>query len=91
MQLTVSCVVLDTMQYIWDNGVMCIVYAVGITYRHCYQVDQGLNKYIRVPPNNNPVTDVTSTDLTCNVNGRTGTGVSTLSIAAGTTVRITLE
>ncbi|TDL29951.1 hypothetical protein BD410DRAFT_737143 [Rickenella mellea] len=49
-------------------------------------VDQGLNNYIRVPPNNNPVTDVTSTDLTCNVNDLSGAGVSTLSIAAGTTI-----
>ncbi|KAG6818743.1 hypothetical protein H0H93_002199 [Arthromyces matolae] len=49
-------------------------------------VDQGLNNYIRIPPSNNPVTDVTSTDLTCNVNGLTGTSVSTLSIAAGTNI-----
>lgn len=52
-------------------------------------VDQGLNKYIRVPPSNNPVTDVTSTDLTCNVNGLSGAGVETATIAAGT--NITLE
>ncbi|TDL29953.1 glycoside hydrolase [Rickenella mellea] len=49
-------------------------------------VDQGLNNFIRVTPTNNPVVDVTSTDLTCNVNGRSGAGVSTLSIAAGTTI-----
>lgn len=49
-------------------------------------VDKGLNNYIRVPPSNNPVTDVTSTDLTCNVNGTSGTGVSTLSISAGTNI-----
>ncbi|KAH7916237.1 glycoside hydrolase [Hygrophoropsis aurantiaca] len=48
--------------------------------------DEGLNNYIRVPPSNNPVTDVTSTDLTCNVNGLSGTGVSTISIAAGTNI-----
>ncbi|GJJ06953.1 hypothetical protein Clacol_001150 [Clathrus columnatus] len=52
-------------------------------------VDQGLNTDIRVPPNNNPVTDVTSTDLTCNVNGRSGTGVSIGTVNAGDT--ITLE
>ncbi|KAF8874349.1 glycosyl hydrolase family 61-domain-containing protein [Infundibulicybe gibba] len=49
-------------------------------------VDEGLNNFIRIPPSNNPVTDVTSTDLTCNVNGLTGSSVSTLSIAAGTTI-----
>jgi cellulase len=36
-------------------------------------VDQGLGNtadgYIRTPPNNSPVTDVTSADMTCNVNG----------------------
>ncbi|KAF8592296.1 lytic polysaccharide monooxygenase [Ramaria rubella] len=52
-------------------------------------VDQGLNTDIRVPPNNNPVTDVTSTDLTCNVNGLSGAGVATATVNAGDT--ITLE
>ncbi|KAJ7703048.1 glycoside hydrolase [Mycena rosella] len=47
-------------------------------------LDEGYNNYVRIPPNNNPVTDVTSTDLTCNVGGLSGTGVSTLSVAAGT-------
>ncbi|KAI0663244.1 glycoside hydrolase [Cubamyces menziesii] len=48
--------------------------------------DQGQNVDIRVPPNNNPVTDVTSTDLTCNVNGLSGAGVSTVSIPAGSNI-----
>ncbi|KAG7097499.1 hypothetical protein E1B28_004841 [Marasmius oreades] len=52
-------------------------------------VDQGKNVGLRIPPNNNPVTDVTSKDLTCNVNGLSGSGVQTLSIPAGAT--ITLE
>ncbi|KAG8960086.1 hypothetical protein FRC03_007089 [Tulasnella sp. 419] len=50
--------------------------------------DNGYNVGIRVPPNNNPVTDVTSTDLTCNVNGLSGNGVSTITVAAGTTVTL---
>ncbi|KAI0638020.1 glycosyl hydrolase family 61-domain-containing protein [Trametes polyzona] len=49
-------------------------------------VDQGQNKDIRVPPNNNPVTDVTSKDLTCNVNGLSGAGVSTVEIPAGSNI-----
>ncbi|KIY66686.1 lytic polysaccharide monooxygenase [Cylindrobasidium torrendii FP15055 ss-10] len=49
-------------------------------------VDEGQNNYLRVPPNNNPVTDVTSTDLTCNVNGLSGTGVETLSVPAGANI-----
>ncbi|KAF9000239.1 glycoside hydrolase [Cyathus striatus] len=51
--------------------------------------DQGQNNYLRIPPNNNPVTDVTSTDLTCNVNGLSGSSVSTASVPAG--ANITLE
>ncbi|EIN11130.1 hypothetical protein PUNSTDRAFT_154782 [Punctularia strigosozonata HHB-11173 SS5] len=49
-------------------------------------LDEGQNTAIRVPPNNNPVTDVTSTDLTCNVNGLSGTGISTVSIPAGSNI-----
>ncbi|KAI0082479.1 hypothetical protein K474DRAFT_518486 [Panus rudis PR-1116 ss-1] len=49
-------------------------------------VDQGQNVDIRVPPNNNPVTDVTSKDLTCNVNGLSGAGVGTATIPAGATI-----
>ncbi|KAG6811930.1 hypothetical protein H0H92_005159 [Tricholoma furcatifolium] len=49
-------------------------------------VDEGHNNYIRVPPSNYPVTDVTSTDLTCNVNGLSGLGVHTLTIDAGTNI-----
>ena len=48
--------------------------------------DQGQNVDIRIPPNNNPVTDVTSKDITCNVNGLSGSGVSTATIPAGATV-----
>ncbi|PIL36982.1 hypothetical protein GSI_00674 [Ganoderma sinense ZZ0214-1] len=48
--------------------------------------DEGQNNYIRAPPSNNPVTDVTSTDLTCNVNGLSGANVETLSIPAGTNI-----
>ncbi|KAF9463069.1 glycosyl hydrolase family 61-domain-containing protein [Collybia nuda] len=49
-------------------------------------VDEGKNLYVRIPPSNNPVTDVTSTDLTCNVNGLSGSTVSTLSISSGATI-----
>lgn len=47
-------------------------------------VDQGegMNTYIRTPPNNSPVKDLASPDLVCNVNG--GTAVSEfVSAAAG--------
>ncbi|KAL4959280.1 putative endoglucanase [Aspergillus stella-maris] len=54
--------------------------------------DQGLGNtaegYIRSPPSNSPVTDVTSTDLTCNVNGQTA-AAKTLEVAAGD--KITFE
>ncbi|KAL4786584.1 glycosyl hydrolase family 61-domain-containing protein [Aspergillus varians] len=55
-------------------------------------VDQGLGNtasgYIRSPPNNDPVTDVTSTDMTCNVNGKTA-AAKTLEVAGGD--KITFE
>ncbi|KAL4914582.1 glycosyl hydrolase family 61-domain-containing protein [Aspergillus aurantiobrunneus] len=54
--------------------------------------DQGLGNgedgYIRTPPSNSPVTDVTSTDMTCNVGGDTP-AASTLEVAAGD--KITFE
>ncbi|KAF8874350.1 glycoside hydrolase [Infundibulicybe gibba] len=50
--------------------------------------DQGHNNYLRFPPNNNPVTDVTSTDLTCNVNGLNPSATGTVSIPAGATLTI---
>jgi len=52
------------------------------------QRDEGLNTYIRVPPSHNPVTNVSSTDLTCNVNGLSGTNVATVSIPPATIVRV---
>ncbi|KAH2783192.1 hypothetical protein KXW19_001736 [Aspergillus fumigatus] len=49
-------------------------------------VDQGAGNsadgYIRSPPNNSPITDVTSTDMTCNVNGKNPVA-KTLSVKAG--------
>ncbi|KAF5363568.1 hypothetical protein D9756_000130 [Leucocoprinus leucothites] len=48
--------------------------------------DGGHNNYIRIPPNNNPVTDVNSKDLTCNVNGLSGSNVQTTTIPAGATI-----
>ncbi|EAU32052.1 hypothetical protein ATEG_07790 [Aspergillus terreus NIH2624] len=54
--------------------------------------DQGLGNtadgYIRSPPNNSPVTDVTSKDMTCNVNGATA-AAKTLDVKAGD--KITFE
>ncbi|CCO26437.1 putative endo-beta-1,4-glucanase D OS=Aspergillus niger (strain CBS 513,88 / FGSC A1513) GN=eglD PE=3 SV=1 [Rhizoctonia solani AG-1 IB] len=53
-------------------------------------VDQGQNTYLRVPPSNNPVTDVTSNDIRCNVNGLTGSATGTKAgVPAG--ANITLE
>ncbi len=65
--------------------------AVTLQYVWANGVDEGYNNFVRIPPNNNPVTDVTSTDLTCNVNGLSGTGVSTLSIAAGANLTYVLS
>ncbi|KAG9076263.1 hypothetical protein FS749_011981 [Ceratobasidium sp. UAMH 11750] len=46
---------------------------------------------IRPPPNNSPVTDVTSLDIRCNVNGASGTGTNTATVAAGSTVGFVLD
>lgn len=51
--------------------------------------DNGQYVGIRHPPTNNPVTDVTSTDIRCNVNGLSGSGIAILPVAAGT--NITME
>lgn len=42
---------------------------------------------VRLPPNNNPITDVTSSDLACNINGGVPKS-SKLSVAAGSTVTL---
>ncbi|PYI08779.1 hypothetical protein BO78DRAFT_440339 [Aspergillus sclerotiicarbonarius CBS 121057] len=61
-----------TVQAVWING-----------------EDQGLGNtddgYIRSPPSNSPVKDVTSTDITCNVNGDQA-AAKTLSVKAGDVV-----
>ncbi|KDQ08631.1 glycoside hydrolase family 61 protein [Botryobasidium botryosum FD-172 SS1] len=46
-------------------------------------VAQGINYGIRKPPNNNPVQDVSSTNVRCNVNGGSGSGVATVPVKAG--------
>lgn len=48
-------------------------------------VDQGKNVGIRVPPNNNPVEDVSSPNIACNVNGATGVA-QTISVPSGAEV-----
>lgn len=51
-------------------------------------VDQGLGNsaagYIRSPPNNNPLKDITSKDMTCNVNNVAT--AKTIDVAAGAKV-----
>ncbi|KAG8722340.1 hypothetical protein FRC08_003783 [Ceratobasidium sp. 394] len=46
---------------------------------------------IRPPPNNSPVTDVTSTDIRCNVNGASGASTTTATVPAGSTVGFVLD
>ncbi|KAK8167722.1 putative endo-beta-1,4-glucanase D [Phyllosticta citrichinensis] len=60
-------------------GALALAAAAKLAYAHTTvyaawinDVDQGLGNsdsgYIRSPPNNDPIKDVTSTDMTCNVN-----------------------
>ena len=65
-----------------------IEHSVTMQYLWVNGADQGQNVNLRVPPNNNPVTDVTSKDITCNVGGTSGSGVSTATIPAGANVRL---
>ena len=51
--------------------------------------DQGTGTAIRSPPNNSPLVDVTSSDMTCNVNNKAvGT---TLKVKAGDKVHLSLH
>lgn len=65
----------STLMHLWVNG-----------------VDQGRGdtsatngQYIRSPPNNNPLTDVTSSSMTCNVNN--AAVAKTITVAPGDKVR----
>jgi hypothetical protein len=46
---------------------------------------------IRPVPNNSPVTVLTDNALRCNVNGATGSGTTTVSVAAGSSVSFTAD
>jgi hypothetical protein len=43
---------------------------------------------IRMPPSNSPVTDLTSTDMACNVPSTSGGAVKTLDAAAGDSIKV---
>lgn len=52
-------------------------------------VSPGYQVGIRMPPSNNPVTDVTSDNITCNVNGNTvPSGVTTVAANAGDSIKV---
>jgi len=50
-----------------------------------------LYQNIRPVPNNSPVTLLTSDDLRCNVGGTSGTGTTTVSVAAGSSITFTAD
>ncbi|KAF3939466.1 Endoglucanase-4 [Dactylella cylindrospora] len=51
-------------------------------------VTPGYEVGIRMPPSNNPVTDVNSNDIACNVNGSNGANVAVIAAAAGDTIEV---
>ncbi|KAK6544418.1 hypothetical protein TWF694_001113 [Orbilia ellipsospora] len=51
-------------------------------------VTPGYQVGIRMPPSNNPVLDVTSPDIACNVNGESGVGVAVIPANAGDTIQV---
>ncbi|CAG8975214.1 hypothetical protein HYALB_00004275 [Hymenoscyphus albidus] len=48
-----------------------------------------INQFIRPVPSNSPVTDLTSTDLRCNVGGTSGASTQTATMKAGDTFSLT--
>ncbi|KAF3121066.1 hypothetical protein TWF703_002218 [Orbilia oligospora] len=51
-------------------------------------VTPGYQVGIRMPPSNSPVTDVTSADIACNVNGSNGANVAVINASAGDTIEV---
>ncbi|KAJ6259131.1 Endoglucanase-4 [Drechslerella dactyloides] len=51
-------------------------------------VSPGYEVGIRMPPSNNPVTDVNSNDIACNVNGSNGANVAVVNANAGDTIQV---
>ncbi|KAK2610300.1 hypothetical protein N8I77_003746 [Diaporthe amygdali] len=68
--------------------------AVATAHQNLHQfwvndVSPGYEIGIRRAPSNNPVTDVTSNDITCNVNGNNvPSGVTTVAAKAGDTIKV---
>ncbi len=81
-------------QFITSAAVVAMANAHA-TIMHAWinDVDQGLGNtaagYIRSPPNNNPIKDITSSDLTCNVNNVAT--AKTLDVAPGDKVFRTIS
>jgi cellulase len=79
------------------NAILAIATSAAVAQAHSTifnvyvnDVDQGAGNsaagYIRSPPNNNPVKDITSQDLTCNVNN--AATAKTVSVAGGDKVSL---
>ncbi|KAH8769179.1 glycoside hydrolase [Diaporthe sp. PMI_573] len=68
--------------------------AVATAHQNIHQfwvngVSPGYEIGIRKAPSNSPVTDVTSNDITCNVNGnKVPSGVTTIAAKAGDTIKV---
>lgn len=68
--------------------------AVATAHQNLHQfwvndVSPGYEVGIRKAPSNNPVTDVTSNDITCNVNGnKVPSGVTTVAAKPGDTIKV---
>jgi hypothetical protein len=54
-------------------------------------VKGGLFQNIRPVPNNSPVTNLADNNLRCNTGGNSGSGTTTVSVAAGSTVSFTAD
>lgn len=70
----------------WRTSPSLNITSLRNTNTELKQVDQGKNRFIRVPPSNSPITDVNSSDMTCNVNGLSGANVETATVPSGATI-----
>ncbi|KAI1497986.1 glycosyl hydrolase family 61-domain-containing protein [Biscogniauxia marginata] len=73
--------------------VSVVFIATALAHQNFHQfwvndVSPGYEVGIRMPPSNSPVTDVTSNDIACNVDGTDGTGVETIAANAGDTITV---
>ncbi|KAK6824769.1 carbohydrate-binding module family 1 protein [Apiospora arundinis] len=76
------------------TSVIASLFAVATAHQNFHQfwvdgVSPGYQAGIRMPPSNSPVTDISSNDIVCNVNGaKVPSGVATVAAKEGSTIKV---